>query len=268
MLKRPRIIALTLVLLLVVAVLSLPGRWAVHVKLALGSLFFPLFGLASSSQTMTAKAGDALVSRRALTQELEELRRESQSLKIRLSEAEEARRENDFFRDQLGIARQHPGKLKFARVIGRDPANWWRAVHIDLGSREGMKPNLAVRTPQGLVGRIAAVGATRSQVILVGDPNCGVAAMVLETRDTTGVIGPPSDAFDNTLVELTKLSRNANPKPGHKVITSGQGGVFPAGIPIGEIVDWRAMEFGLYIEARVKLAVDYNKLEDVWVILP
>jgi rod shape-determining protein MreC len=132
-----------------------------------------------------------------------------------------------------------------------------------------MRLNLPVRTPEGLVGRISAVGATRSQVILVGDPNCGVAAMIPETRDTTGVIAPTSsDAFDNTLVEFTKLSRTTNLRPGQKVITSGQGGVFPAGIPIGEIVDWRAMEFGLYVEARVKLAVDYNKLEEVWVILP
>jgi rod shape-determining protein MreC len=253
----------------VVAVLSLPDRWAMHLKLALGSLFFPLFGLASSSQTLAAKAGDALVPRRTLMQELEELRRENQALKIRLSQGEEIQRENDRIRDQLGIAHQHPGKLKFARVIGRDPANWWRAIHIDLGAREGMRLNLPVRTPQGLVGRISAVGATRSQVILVGDPNCGVAAMIPETRDTTGVIAPPSsDALDNTLVEFTKLSRAANLRPGQKVITSGQGGVFPAGIPIGEIVDYRSMEFGLYVEARVKLAVDYNKLEEVWVILP
>lgn len=269
MLKRPRIIALIIVILLVVAVLNLPGRWASNLKFAIGGFFIPLFGLAGSSQSMVTKAGDSLAPRSALVQEIETLRRENDCLQIRLLQTAEIQRENDRIHDQLGIARQYPWKMKYARVIGRDPANWWRAVHIDLGTRDGMKPDLVVLTQQGLVGRIASVGATRSLVILVGDPNCGVAALVAETRDTTGVIAPPgSDALDNTLVDLTKLSRNSNLKPGQNVLTSGKGGVFPPGIPIGRIVDSRVMEFGLYAEARVKLAVDYNKLEDVWVKMP
>jgi rod shape-determining protein MreC len=269
MLKRPRIIAISVVLLLVVVVLNLPERWTSQLKFVIGGFFIPLFGLAGSSQSLVSKAGDTLAPRSALVQEIETLRLENQSLQIRLTQAAEIQRENDRLRSQLGIARQYAWKLKYAQVIGRDPANWWRAVHIDLGARDGMQPDLVVLTPQGLVGRIADVGATRSRVILVGDPNCGVAAMISETRDATGVIAPSSSGgFDNTLVDLTKLSHNSNLKPGQSVMTSGKGGVFPPGIPIGQIVDSRVMEFGLYAEARVKLAVDYNKLEDVWVKMP
>lgn len=178
-------------------------------------------------------------------------------------------RENDRLHDQLGIPRQSPWKCRIARVIGRDPANWWRTVIIDLGARDGVRPNATVLTAEGLVGRVSGVGNSRSQVVLVGDPNCRVAAMILETRDTTGIIVPPSaDTFDNTLVDLTSLSRNSTLKPGQRVCTSGQGGVFPKGIPIGQVVDWRAMEFGLYAEARVKLAVNYNQLQEVWVATP
>ncbi len=269
MLKRPRIIAITIVVLLVVAVLNLPGRWTSHLKFAIGGFFIPLFGLAGSAQHTATKTGDALAPRSALVQELENLRRENQTLQIRLAQAAEIQRENDRIRDQLGVIRQYPWTLKYARVIGRDPANWWRAVHIDLGSRDGMRPDLTVLTPQGLVGRVAAVSARRSLVLLVGDPNCGVAATIAETKDSTGVIAPSSsDALDNTLVDLSKLPRNCNAKPSQRVLTSGKGGVFPPGIPIGLIVDSRLVEFGLYAEARVKLAVDYNKLEEVWVKMP
>ena len=56
-------------------------------------------------------------------------------------------------------------------------------------------------------------------------------------------------------------------KPGQKVVTSGEGGIFPAGIPIGQIVDSHPVEFGLYTEARVKLSANLGALDKVWVLL-
>ena len=67
---------------------------------------------------------------------------------------------------------------------------------------------------------------------------------------------------------LSYLPMDANLKPGQNVVTSGLGGVFPQGIPIGKIVDTRQVEFGLYTEARVRLAVNLSALEEVWVLLP
>jgi rod shape-determining protein MreC len=69
-------------------------------------------------------------------------------------------------------------------------------------------------------------------------------------------------------VELTYLASSANLKPGQSVITSGLGGVFPKGIPIGKIVDARSVEYGLYTEARVKLNANLGALEQVWVLFP
>jgi rod shape-determining protein MreC len=74
--------------------------------------------------------------------------------------------------------------------------------------------------------------------------------------------------LDSSLVNLGFLSRNAALAPGQKVVTSGLGGIFPAGIPIGTIVDFRSVEFGLYTEARVKLAANLSALEEVWVLFP
>jgi len=104
-------------------------------------------------------------------------------------------------------------------------------------------------------------------VVLIGDSNCKVAALVEnETRDT-GVVGADGP-LDTALVKLSHLSRMANLKPGQNVVTSGLGGLFPPGIPIGKIVDSRLVEYGLYTEARVKLAADLGALEEVWVLMP
>ena len=70
------------------------------------------------------------------------------------------------------------------------------------------------------------------------------------------------------MVDLSYLSRGSQLKPGAKVVTSGLGGIFPAGIHIGQIVDSRSVDYGLFTEARVKLAVDMNNLGEVWIVLP
>ena len=108
---------------------------------------------------------------------------------------------------------------------------------------------------------------TRSQVVLLGDPNCRVSALVEnETRDA-GVIGS-SSPLDSSLVEMSYISRTANLKPGQNVVTSGLGGFFRKGIIIGKIADARPVEFGLYTEAHVKLAANLSALEEVWVLMP
>ena len=147
------------------------------------------------------------------------------------------------------------------------PGQWWRTVQIDLGSRDGIRNNLPVLTAEGLVGRVSAVGYTRSQVVLIGDPNCRVSALVENPAHDMGIVSA-GGLLDTSLVDLTYLSGNASLKPGQNVITSGLGGVFPQGIIIGQVVDSRPVEFGLTTEARVKLSANLGALEQVWVLFP
>ena len=255
--------------MLTVLLLRLPGRVSTPFKLAVGSLFVPLFGLAGSGQQLVQKAGRAVIPRQSLIKENEQLRRENEELKIQLLQAASQARENERLRQLLGFAKTAPWKVRLARVIARDPANWWRDIQIDLGQREGLRPGLPVLTSQGLVGRVTDVSETHSRVALVGDPSCRVAAFVMDGREVrdNGVIVGASSVIDSSLVQLTYLSRTTGLKPGQAVVTSGLGGAFPKGIPIGHLVDFRSVEYGLYAEARVKLDVDLNALEEVWVML-
>ncbi|HEY1717134.1 MAG TPA: rod shape-determining protein MreC [Verrucomicrobiae bacterium] len=268
MFKRKNYFALGAVVLVTLAIFSLPPRATSRLKLAVSSLFLPLFGLANTAQQLPVTAADAILSRRELLKEVENLRRENQQLKFLQLQSAATARENDQLRAAIGWQKQMPWKLKLANVVLRDPANWWRTAQIDLGSRNGLTINLPILSPEGfLIGRVSSVDQFKSQIILIGDPNCRVSARVENPTHDIGVLGA-GGPLDDSLVGLSYLSSGANLKSGQSVVTSGEGGIFPPGIPIGQIVDAQQVEFGLYTEARVKLNANLGALEEVWVLFP
>ncbi|MEW6727330.1 MAG: rod shape-determining protein MreC [Bacillota bacterium] len=151
-----------------------------------------------------------------------------------------------------------------ARVTGRDPNNWFSVVRLDKGTDDGLAENLPVIMPDGLVGRTINVTRRTADVLLITDPRSGVGAMIQQTR-TAGVVkgvlpGSPSLA-------MSYLTKDAAVTKGQDVITSGLGGVFPKGIPVGRIVDVKRDPMGLTKTAEVKPLVDLSRLEEVMVLV-
>ena len=269
MLRRRHYVALGVAVVVMLVLLKLPSRTVSQLKLGISGLFLPMFGVGGSASQLAEQAANAVMPRRELLRQMEEIQKQTHENRIRLMQAEEIARENARLRQQLGIPQQAPWmKMIPARVVARDPANWWHTIRIDVGLREGVTANCAVFTAEGLVGRINQSSYTQSQVVLLGDPDCRVSAIIEETREA-GTISPSSSSpLDNIIVDLSYLSRNAILRAGQRVVTSGYGGVFPKGILIGQIVDFRSIGYGLYNEARVKVAVRMNALEEVFVKLP
>jgi len=277
--KRRNYILLASVIILTIIVLKLPARTATQFKLAVGSLFLPLFGLSVSSQHLAETAGNTVVPRTDLLKQNEQLRRDNAEMRVQLQRQAQFEAENERLRALLNFQRVAPWKLRAAHVIARDPANWWRNVQIDLGERDGIRADLPVLTAEGLVGRVSEVSRTRSRVVVIGDANCRVAVEVVDVvagargsvqrqKVDEGVITTGASVLDENIVELGFLSRASQVKPGQHVATSGLGGVFPKDISVGQIIDTRPVEFGLYTVARVKLAVKMNLLDEVWVMMP
>ena len=267
MFKQKNYIALGFVALAAVLILSLPASAVSHFKLAIGGLFLPLFGLAGAAQQLPADLADSVLPRRELLHEIDTLRRQNQQLEVQQLQTDAIEKENEQLRMGQENLFKRPWKLKLANIVTRDPANWWRSVEIDLGSRDGLTANLPVLTADGLVGRVASVGYLRSQVVLIGDPNCRVSALIEDPAQDTGILSA-SGPLDSSLAVLTYLPSDASIKSGQQVVTSGIGGIFPKGIPLGQIVDSRPVELGLYTEARVKLSANLGSLEEVWVLMP
>ncbi len=261
---------------MVVVLLSLPGRTEGRLKLAIKGLFLPLTGLAAWTHEATAGNGETLTSKRELLRTNAELRASNQLLTFQLRQASNALGENERLRLMLNFRRQKPAwNLVPARVIARDPETWWRSVWIDLGSgTPGMRTNLAVLTAEGaLAGKVVSVGKTESRVLLLGDPGLLVAVFTgtnrLSGTLTAGSAGVPG----NNMAELENLfgeSAGRTVRPGDEVVTWGvAGGVFPAGIPVGRVVDVPRKDYGAATEARVRLSANLDTLENVWVfILP
>jgi rod shape-determining protein MreC len=274
MLKKTHYIAFTVVLALVLALLKLPDQTSARFKLAVSSLFLPLFGASTAVGRVADATGIAVQPKSYIVRQNEVFRKENADLRLLQQQANELLAENQRLRQSVGWQKQLPWKSRLGQVIARDPATWWHTIQIDLGSRDGVQLNMPVLTNQrpdgriALVGKVTVVGESRSRVVLLGDPKLRVAALVQETRDQ-GVVGPGKGAALSTdFVELGYLSRNSILKPGQTVVTSGDGGLFPKGILIGTVVDSQSVDYGMSFDARVKLAADFGKLEEVWVIQP
>lgn len=268
MLRQQHLVSITLMFLVAVVLWNLPEQVTTRIKAGVVGLFLPLFGLAAAGQAALDAGVSAVTPRRALLKELDRLRAENRQLLIRLTQLEETIRENERLRELLGWQKQLPWTVKPAHVIARDTTAWWRTLRIDLGARDGLRPGMPVLIRDGLIGKTGTVFDTTAEVILIGDPNCRVACVVRETGETGVVSGLSEGLFDHRLVYLTHLPRNSSVKPGHTVYTSGVGGVFPAGLPVGTVVDLRTISYGLYTEARVRLAADTSRAREVAVLFP
>ena len=236
MLKKSHYIILIFVVLLVVALLRLPGGTMGKLKLAISGPFVAFFGAAGATRELTAHAKEALTPRKELQRQNDQLRRQNQEFQILLQQDNQLRSENARLRAEAGWARQQQWKGRLARVIARDPANWWRSLEIDLGARDGVRANLPVLTPEGaLAGKVLFVGEARSQVILLGDPNLRVAAKVVTGAPAsfeTGVVTANSSApQEDGMIDMDHLSGNSAVRPGQSVETWGGGRRFPGGHP-------------------------------------
>jgi rod shape-determining protein MreC len=268
MFKRPHVIGLTAAVVLAVVLLNLPVQTTSRLKFALSSLFVPLSGLASTAEKLTDSTGARLLPKGVLVNEVEKLRRENEELKLEVMQTRELARENAALRDAVNWQKRLPWKTRVAQVISRDPANWWRSIEINLGSKDGVVTDLPVITPFGFVGRVHEVGSSSSRVVLLGDPNCRVSAVVDNAAHDTGQILPgEATVLDEGIVEMSYITRHSQAIPGQKVFTSGLDGL-PKNIPVGHITDTNSVDYGLYLEARVKLSANLQALEEVFVLFP
>ncbi len=275
MLKQPNIVSFCSVMTAGIVLLSLPARMNNQLKWMVAGAFLPFLGLAEAVDEKAESLQSIVVSKQELLRENQQLRREVQNYKIALLKNQTIATENALLRQQLGWRENLPWRLLPARVLVKDPTNWWRSLYINLGSDDGIVENSPVLSPSGLVGKIEQVESHRSLVRLVGDQHCKVAAMLAisprqgKDESAHGTITPGADTLLNPrLVDFHHLPVGTEPEPGAKVITSGLGGGYPRGIPVGRIIDSRSSASGLFAEARVRLAVDLNRLEMVWVKLP
>jgi rod shape-determining protein MreC len=177
--------------------------------------------------------------------------------RVRISQdADQARR----LQALLSFKEQFISKTLAAQVIGSSGSEVSRSVYIDKGESDGIKPDMAVITADGIVGKVLRVYGSTSLVLLIDDQTSGVGA-ILDRSRTQGILrGTPSGE-----VVLEKVMSDENVPPGELVLTSGGDGVFPKGLLVGRVTKVSPGS-ELFLNIRVRPAADLNRLEEVLVV--
>ena len=214
----------------------------------------------TSVPTSLGELREGMRLRGTLQDENAHLRHENEELRLRLLQLSDL--ENDMRR--LGAAVEYTtppvGGIRAADVVYVDHASWLRTLVIYTGDAPA-RVNQPVLSSSGLVGRVVTVGGSYAKVQLITDVAASVGAMVLRTR-RQGVVRGSSQGEG---LELDYVPRQADVKPGDRVLTAGIDGVYPRGIPIGTVVK---VESGgqLFHRIHVATAVDLGALDQVYLL--
>lgn len=157
-------------------------------------------------------------------------------------------------------------QLRSAEVIMRSPDRWYQQVTINRGKKNGIKPNMAVITDQGLVGKVKSVAQFTSIVELLTDTNRRnfVSAEVQGDQRIFGVI----EGYDSEGEALffRKIPIDAPLEEGQTVITSGLGGIYPRGLFIGVVSEVIPDQSGLTQSALIKSAANLYQLDYLFIV--
>ncbi|WP_010258480.1 rod shape-determining protein MreC [Treponema primitia] len=219
----------------------------------------------------------SFVSRTVLSvQELATLRREYAELTDRMIRYEqlertstEIRRENNRLREQLGFAETLQLKYVPAQITGRDPDNLFSALVINKGKRDGLDNNMPVIAYQSgiqaLVGKVVQAGQFESLIIPVYDLNFYASARLADSRYEGLIEGQGNPETALLMRAIPKRARDEI-NYGDQIISSGIGGVYPAGIIIGRVSGILYQEYETSMAVELESAVDFSRLEYVFVI--
>lgn len=153
-------------------------------------------------------------------------------------------------------------KTVAAQVIAFSGTEQSRLITIDKGSRDGLKPDMAVITPDGIVGKVKDVFRLSSQVLLINDHDSG-AGVILENSRLQGIVkGTPLGEL-----QINDIMSDEKVEPGEHVITSGGDRIYPKGYSVGTVIaSTPDHENDPFLVIKIKPAADLNRLEEVLVI--
>jgi len=191
----------------------------------------------------------------------EELLRENNALKLQLSQLESKAADADRLAVLLNFRRLNRDvPMLGARVIGASADAGSATVFVDRGERDGIRRNMAVITPDGVVGKVIEAFSSSAQVLLLTDKDSGVGAMLADSR-----IQKPVGGTGEPLLLLKYVTNDDTVNVGERVVTSGMDRIFPKDLPVGTITEVKPGN--PFKQIRVRPAANLERLEEVLVLL-
>ena len=194
------------------------------------------------------------------SRENEQLRHENDRLKLENIQLQSRVAEAARLEALLNFRQSHQQvPMLGARVIGSSADSDSRTIYIDRGEHDGVKRNMGVITPDGIVGKVFEAFASTSQVLLLTDKASGVGAMIAESRIQSPVGGTGEPRLD-----MKYVANDDKVDVGQLVVTSGMDRIFPRDLPVGTIADVRGGNPFKII--RVQPSANLERLEEVIVL--
>jgi rod shape-determining protein MreC len=193
--------------------------------------------------------------------ENEELHRENGQLKLEIMQLQSKSAEADRLASLLNFKqKQAKVPMILARVIGASADTNSAVVYLDQGLHEGIRKNMGVITPEGVVGKVLESYANTCQVLLLTDRDSGVGAMIANSR-----IQSPVGGLGEPLLTMKYVGNDDEVAVGARVVTSGMDRIFPKDLPVGIIT--QVKPGGQYKQIRVRPSANIERLEEVIVLL-
>lgn len=225
-------------------------------------LTLDFIGPMQSVVTRTASVFDTLKNDYLMLWDLREDNKRLQGLvekyRVQLGEYREGYSLHLHYKDLLDFKEKLQFKTLSARVVGKEPAYWYQTIVVDRGRKDDVLEGMIVLDPSGVVGQIIHTGEHYSKILLANAPSSAIDAMIQKNR-TRGILkGAGEKGY-----ELHYVLKNADVKEGDEIVTAGIGGIFPAGIPLGQVSKIHKRRRGMFQEIEVRPYVDFQKLEFV-----
>lgn len=221
----------------------------------------PITALGSLVSAPFRALGNAATNLTADQETLSELRAENDELRARNVELEEAEQTAQRLQGLLDLQDAYSLKSTAARIVAGSSDSWTRSVVIDKGTASGVTQGMPVTDASGVVGQVMEAGPATSTVRLLTDENSSIPAMIQSNRAQGMLRGSVSGELSLTLVPAS-----ATVEVGDVVVTSGLGGVFPKGLPLGVVTSVETSPGALYLTITVDAYAHVDDLEEVLVI--
>lgn len=195
-----------------------------------------------------------------------QLRQRVQELEVEIRQKDDLASENERLKSLLQLKETSKYKVLTARIIGRDPSVWFDSSIINRGSLDGVALNMPVVADGGLVGRVTAVSPLTSQVDLITYNKSGVGGIIGEIG-ASNALGVVSGTSKKDLLEMRYVAGSVDVQVGQVVYTTGQDGIFPAGLKIGEIISVVTGSATTPHVISIRPAAKLNSMQEVGILL-
>lgn len=219
--------------------------------------------------TITAAVSNYFISisnLRSAQSENDILKQKVQELQVELKQKEELASENTRLKSFLQLRETSKYKVLTARIIGRDPSVWFDSSIVNLGSLNGVKLNMPVVTDGGLVGRVTAVSPLTCQVDLITRNKSGLGAVIGQIGESSA-LGVVSGTSKSDFLEMRYVSGTVDVQVGQAVFTTGQDGIYPPGLKVGEIVSVTTGSATTPHQILIRPAARLNSMQEVGIMI-